>query len=421
MKYVIVGNSFAGIFAVEAIRRVDAAGEITIISSETASLYSRAMLHEWLSEAVSEDIINLRPQDFYDRYNVTPVLGHAVTGVNTGVKQVISNGSAVSYDKLLIAVGGQPFVPPIEGLDKCANGIFTFTRLSEAGRLKETIAKSKGYVVVLGAGLIGLQAAEALAHLGKKVAVVELMDTVLPLAVDVPAAELIKSELEAQGIEIYTNDSVVSVSGQHKTVQKVTLKSGKVISASALVIATGVRPSIEFLKGSGINIDRGIVVNEFMETNVSGVFAAGDCAQALELITGKTMVIPIIPVASTQGLIAGFNMAGERRVYAGGIPMNALQFGELQIVSYGFVKDTEGAEVFELHDKVKKIYKKVIVKSNLVVGAIFVRAIDRTGVFRRLIQEKIDVSGFKDKLLRDDFNLAVLPKEARKKLLTVPQ
>lgn len=408
----------------EAIRRVDAAGEITIISSETASLYSRAMLHEWLSEAVSEGVINLRPHDFYNRFNVTPLLGHSVTGINTGVKQVMSNGSAssphsgsvVSYDKLLIAVGGQPFMPPIEGLDKYPGGIFTFTRLSEAARLKETIAKSKGYVVVLGAGLIGLQAAEALGHLGKKVAVVELMDTVLPLAVDGPAAELIKSELEAQGIEIYTNDSVVSVSGQHKTVQKVTLKSGKVIPVAALVIATGVRPSVEFLKDSGINVDRGIVVNEFMETNVSGVFAAGDCAQALELITGKTMVIPIIPIASTQGLIAGFNMAGERRVYTGGIPMNALQFGSLQIVSYGFVKDTEGSEIFELHDKVKKIYKKIIVKNNLVTGAIFVRAIDRTGIFRRIIQDKINVSGFKDRLLDDNLGLAILPKDVREKL-----
>ncbi len=188
-----------------------------------------------------------------------------------------------------------------------------------------------------------------------------------------------------------------------------------------VVVAVGVKPNIDFLNGTGIKTDRGILVNDRMETNVKNIYSAGDCTQAVEILSGKTMPIPIIPIASEQGMVAGCNMAGQKKEYNGGLSLNAIQFGGAQIISYGFIRDETGGEVLKKLDEKKGIYKKIIIKKNKITGAVFVRAIERAGIFRYLIENKVDVKNYKEKLLEPDFNWAYVQKEIRDQLFTTAQ
>jgi len=418
MNYVIIGNSFAGLFATEAIRRTDPEGEIHIVSREPQHVYSRAMIHEMLAGVVQEPMVYLRDWDFYQKMRVHALLGRTATGIDPKAQVVTTDAGELPYDRLLIATGGKPFVPPINGLQQVQ--YHSFITLEDARKLKAA-CEGRRDAVVLGAGLIGLQCAEALRHVGMNVVVVEMADTVLPMALDAVASEIISRELAEEGIEVHTGDTldlVISEDG-HPTACK--LRSGGRVPCDLIVIAVGVRPNIDLAKDAGVVTDRGIVVNERMETSAPNVYAAGDCAQGPEIITGMTMPIPVIPIASTQGMIAGYNMAGKRRAYRGGLSLNAMQFGGVQVVSYGFVKDERDGEVLRVEDPARKVYKKLIIKDGLITGAIFVKDIDRVGLFRHLIERRIDVTSFKEHLLSPEFGVAHLPAEVRKEMFTTPQ
>lgn len=418
MNYVIIGNSFAGIFAAEAITRTEPEGEILIVSRERQHVYSRAMIHEMLAGMVQEPMVYLRDWDYYDKMRIGTLLGRTVTKINPDQHTVVSDDGVLPYDRLLIATGGRAFVPPIAGLERVK--YHTFTTLEDARALKAACG-GRTDAVVLGAGLIGLQCAEALRHVGLNVRVVEMADTVLPMALDAPSSEIVARELAAEGIELHTRDTIDLIAGEDGHPSGCKLRSGARIPCDLLVIAVGVRPNIELAADAGITTDRGIVVNERMETSAEHVYAAGDCAQGPEIISGMTMPIPVIPIASTQGMIAGYNMAGKRRAYRGGLSVNAIQLGGVQVISYGFVKDERDGEVLRVHDPATKVYKKVIIKDGRITGAIFVRDIDRAGLFRHLIENKIDVTPFKEHLLSPDFGVAHLPAEVRKEMFTTPQ
>ncbi len=418
MKHVIIGNSFAGVFAAEAIRRTEPESEILIVSRERQHTYSRAMIHEMLAGMVQEPMVYLRDWDYYERKRIGTLLGRTVTKIALDAHAIGTDDGDIAYDRLLIATGGQAFVPPIAGLER--EKYHTFTTLEDARALKAACG-GRTDAVVLGAGLIGLQCAEALRHVGLNVRVVEMADTVLPMALDAPSSEIVARELAAEGIELHTGDTIDLIAGQDGHPSGCKLRSGARIPCDLLVIAVGVRPNIDLAADAGITTDRGIVVNERMETSAEHVYAAGDCAQGPEIISGMTMPIPVIPIASTQGMIAGYNMAGKRRAYRGGLSVNAIQLGGVPVISYGFVKDEHDGEVLRVHDPATKVYKKVIIKDGRITGAIFVRDIDRAGLFRHLIENKIDVTPFKEHLLSPDFGVAHLPAEVRKEMFTTPQ
>ena len=419
-KYVIIGNSYAALFAVEAIRKTGAKETIVIISDEKEHTYSRAMLHEYVADMVGEDLIYLRDFDYYQKMSVIPLLGKKVSKIDSKTKKVYIGKENIGFEKLLIATGGVPFIPPvIKELNKFKN-IFTFTRKRDADKMKSVLNSVKS-VVILGAGLIGLQCAEGLAHTGKKVAVVELADDILPIALDDEAARIARQELLKQGIDIFTGDTISKINGSKGKINSVTLKSRKKIPCQMVVIAVGVKPNIDFLTGACIKTDRGILVDSRMETNLNDIYAAGDCTQAVEILSGKTIPIPVIPIASVQGMIAGCNMAGKKKEYKGGLSLNALQFGGAQIISYGFIRDEANGEVLKNLNEKDGIYKKVIIKDNKITGAVFVRAIERAGIFRYLIENKIDVGKYKEKLLKPDFNWAYVQNEIRDQLFTQPQ
>ncbi len=418
MKYTIIGNSFAGVFAVETIRKVDPAGAIRVIAEEKEPAYSPAMLHEYLSGVAGKDLLYLRPSDFYEKHGVETVFGSSVTKIDTKNRTLSLSKKKMEYERLLIATGGTPFIPPgIDGLDKFDN-VFTFTRKSSVDSMMKKMKGVKS-VVVLGAGLIGLQCAEGMAHRGVKVSVVELADSILPMALDDDAAKLVLKELHEEGVEVLTGNTITKINGKGKKINSVTLKSGEKIPCEMVVVAVGVRPNVDFLKDSGIKTDRGILVDDKMQTNVKNIYAAGDCAQGLEILSGKRMPLPIIPIATAHGTIAGSNMAGKGRSYGGGLSLNALQFGGLQLVSYGFIRDEENAEVLK-EGPSGEVYKKVIIKNGKITGVVLVKDIERAGLFRYLLEKRVPVGKFKEKLLARDFSVAHLPKKVRDSMFTKP-
>jgi len=421
MKYVLVGNSFASLFAAEAIRKTDHDGEVTIIGDETQRVYTRALIHEYLAGAIDTSKMFLRDENHYDRLKINLRSGKPVTKLVPDRKEIMLGDESIKYDKLFLGVGGTPFIPQgMEGLDKFPNQVYTFLKFNDAAKLAE-LCKTNNNVVVLGAGLIGMQAAEAFAMLGKKVTVVELADYVLPMVSDLTAAKIIQGIMEHEGVQFCLSDSVTQLTGKGGKLQEVHLRSGKIIPADLFVVAVGVRPNIAWLKDSGITIDRGLVIDNRTQTSIPDVYAGGDCAQGLELISGSRMVLATIPIAAEMGTVAGYNMAGVPVEYRGGVPLNALQFGPAQIISYGYVKEKDGQEVLSVLDEQAKIYKKIILEDNRIVGALFLRAIDRVGIFRYLIEEKIDVGSFKQRLLDRDFGPASLPLQVRTRLFGIRQ
>ncbi|MFA5866115.1 MAG: FAD-dependent oxidoreductase [Phycisphaerae bacterium] len=421
MKYVLVGNSFASIFAAETIRKVDRTGEILMIGEETQRLYSRALIHEYLAGVVEPSKMYLREENHYDYLNIELVAGKRATKLLPDRREVVVEDKAINYDRLFIGVGGSPFIPPgMDGLDKFPKQVFTFFKFADAHQLGQLCQKCNN-VVVLGAGLIGVQAAEAFATIKKNVTVIELADYVLPMVCDETAGGIIQSIVEHEGVKFCLSDSVTELAGAGGKLKEVRLRSGKVIPADLFVIAVGVRPNVGWLKDSGITIDRGLMIDQRTRTSIENVYAGGDCAQGQELISGSRMVLATIPIAAEMGTVAGFNMAGMPAEYRGGIPLNALQFGPAQIISYGYVKEKEGQEVLSVLDAKNRSYKKLVLEDNRLSGALFLRAIDRAGLFRYLIEERIDVGPFKQKLLSPDFGPAALPMAIRMKLFGTRQ
>lgn len=418
MRYVLIGHSFASTFAVETIRKIDKTGRITVIGDEPHRLYSRAMIHEYLARMVKDELCWLRRPDWAEQYNVDLLTGTRAVKLDAKAGSVeLDSGRKVPYDKLLIACGGKPFIPSgITGYGQFKQ-IYNFTQLRDAIDLQK-IADTGGAVAVLGAGLIGLQCAEGLKHLGCKVHVVELADMVLPLAADRTAATLIGKTLIEEGITLHLSNSITEIGGADGNVTHVMLKTGEKLPCKAIVIAVGVRPNVDWLKDSGVKIDRGILVDEHLRTNLPDVYAAGDCAQGFEKITGKQMVLATIPVANKHGLIAGYNMAGLAKVYEPEIPLNALQFGTVQVVSYGFVQDAPDTETLSFLDEKARVYRKVVLKNHRIIGALLLRAIDQAGLYRQLINKQVDITPIRPRLTALDFSVGDLPPDIREELFT---
>ncbi len=417
MNYVIIGNSVAAVGAIRGIRAIDQQGNITVISRERHTAYGRPLISYLLGGLITEKRMPYLPADFYEQHRVNLLLNSEVVAVDCGQKQVkLAGGDAVRYDRLLVATGGDPFIPPIEGLsDK--EKVFTFTTWDDAAKLKGLAADIEK-VVVIGGGLIGLKAAEGLHLLGKQVTIVELADRILSAAFDRPAGRIVAKKMKANGIEVITEDTVIRVEGEGAGISGVTLKSGDFIPCDTLVVAIGVRPAAGFLKASAVEVNRGIVVNDSMATSVKEVYAAGDVAEARDFFSGTKNPMPIWPDAYIQGDIAGTSMAGGTKGYCGGLAMNAIEFFKVSTISMGITNPADPAEyeVLTYLDPENYQYRKIVLQGNLLVGAVLVGNVDRAGICAGLIREKVDVTPFKDRLLAPDFGFIHLTREIRSAL-----
>jgi NAD(P)H-nitrite reductase large subunit len=423
-KYVIVGASAAGIAAVEAIRKVDSSGEIIVISEESCAHYSRPMISDLVSGKADLQKMKCKTDSFWEEVNAEVRLGKKVIGLNLTDKTIsLGDGEKIAFDKLLLATGGKPFVPKMEGQDK--EGVFTFTSLNDAQTLASKIeslqAKS---AVVIGAGLIGISVTEALVKRGLKVTVVELQEKILSLLLDAQASDIVEAIIRRAGVSFATGQSVQKIIGKpgnDGVVGGVILTKGDQLFCDLVVVAIGVIPRTELVAGTAVKLNRGIVVDNWMQTNIPDVYASGDVAEAYDFILNQNRLLPLWPLAVLEGRVAGYNMAGKKISYEGGTNMSSLKYFGIPIVSIGLAnpKDDPTLEILVKEDKENNVYKKIVLKNNLIVGMTLVNCIDRAGILFNLMKNQVNVKKFKHDLLRDDFGWAVLPVTLQRKMSVI--
>ena len=421
MRYVIVGNSAAGVGAVEGIRQYDRDNPITIVADEPHPVYSRPLISYLLGGMVSEAQMHFRPSDFYERHGVDTMLGVAVTEIHTDEGVIsMAGGGRLPYDRLLIATGGRPFVPPLSGID--LEGVFTFTCWEDARAIDRYIETyNVESALVLGGGLIGLKTTEALMARGISVTVVELADRILSATFDRTASKLAEAILRQAGTEIRTGTTVREIVGKDGRVDHAVLQYGERLGCDLMVFAIGVRPNVGLIPvESGIEVDRGVVVDRRMQTSVPNVYAAGDCTEAVDMLLKVSRPIAIWPLAFRQGYIAGCNMAGADKQHEGGFPMNSVEICGVPTISVGLTDpgdDSDQYTIMERFEREDLAYKRLVLRRNRLVGAICVGDIDRAGIYTGLIRDRADVSPFKEHLLSGNFGLISLPQEYRKHLV----
>jgi len=407
-RYLIVGNSAGGIGAAEAIREVDKEGSIIMISDEPYPGYSRPLISKYLTRERSLESMLFRPLEFYSQNNITSILGKRVRSLGLGDHTTgLENGEHISWEKLLIASGGVPIVPKMEGAGK--RGTFTFTTLDDAKAIDEFIDNAHT-AVVIGGGLIGISVTEALKKRGVKVTVVEMKDRILNTILDEQASSIAEEALKKAGIKIITGRTVAEITGK-ELVRGVVLDNGDDIPCSLVVIAIGVSPRTELARGTEIKVNRGITVDSHMATNYPDVYSCGDAAEAYDFVYCANRLTPIWPNAYIGGRVAGYNMAGVKAEYPGGTGMNSLNYFGLDIAAAGIATPPDG-DGYELINKQKDtVYQRVVLKDDLIVGMVFVGAIEKAGILFSLMRDRVKVNNFKQMLLSDNFGLVSLPRE----------
>lgn len=416
-KYAIIGNSAAGIGCVEGIREIDPDGTIAVISDEPYHTYSRPLISYYLAGKVDDARMDYRPRSFYEQMNVTPLLGDRVDRIHPAEQSVeFEDGRCLEYERLLVGTGGAPFVPKIEGL---APGAFhTFTTWDDAKRLKELLPNTK-HAVVLGGGLIGIKAAEAIREAGVEVTIIELAETLMSRAIDDVAGEMFRDAAEEAKVRVRTGQTVAAARVADGQVAGVTLTDGTHLDCDQLIVAIGVVPNLACVKESTLEVGRGLVVDDRMATNDDKVFAAGDVVEGRNLLLGTKEPIPIWPSAYSQGKIAGHNMAGQNDTHLGSFAMNSVDINHFPVIAMGITRppENEGYEVLVKHDRRQRVYRKIVLQDDVVVGAIFVNKIDRAGIVCGLIRDGINVANFKEALLDDHFGYLSLPPKLRRERL----
>lgn len=416
-KYILLGNSAAAVACAEAIRSVDKVGTLAMVSAENTLAYSPALTTYYISGTIQEKNIYYRQKDFYKKNKIDTYFGKPATVIDKNKKVVrLADGSILGYEKTLIATGGTPQKPELTGVE--LDGVFTLRTIDDAKRIK-TKAKSAKNAVVLGGGLVGLRAAYALHQLGLKVTIIVSSGIILSQNLDAESALIIQDWLKEKNFNILTGTDVKAIEGK-SLVQKVRLNNEKTVEADIVIIGKGVSPNASVAKDAGLEVDRGIVVNNKMQTSDNNIFAAGDVAQAWDKLLRKKVVNAIWPAAIEQGRVAGNNMAGGEEKYEGSFAMNSVDFYGLSVLSIGITKPKKEREyeIVVTSEPAKNYYRKLVFKNDILVGAILLGDIDRAGILTGIINDGVKVTSFKESLINDKFGFMVLPKEIREEKMT---
>ncbi len=398
MEHVIIGAGPAGVVAAETLRTCDPGGAVTIIGAEAEAPYSRMAIPYLLAENIGEEGTHLRHgANHYADKGIEVRQGH-VSAVSPGNKTVsIDGGGTLGYDRLLIATGSTAIRPPIPGMD--LPGIENCWTLEDA-RAIAADAKEGSRVVLLGAGFIGCIVLEALAARKVQLTVVEMEDRMLPRMMDEPGGDMIKRWCEGKGITVLTSTRVEGIESAGGGL-RLSLGDGSGLDADLVVCATGVSPNIGFLDGSGIETDQGILADNRLQTNIEGIFAAGDVAQGPDFSTGERMVQAIQPTAVEHGRIAALNMAGRDTNYRGSLIMNVLNTVGLISSSYGLWDGVKGGERAVASDPDHFKYLRLEFDGDVLVGALALGLTQHVGVIRGLVQTGVALGPWKDRLLAD--------------------
>lgn len=400
LKYVIIGNSTAAIGAVEAIRKNDKDGKIVMISNEGHHTYSRPLISYLLMGKTSEEKMKYRGQNFYIDNQCELKLNITAQGIDIRQKQVIlDNGNYESYDKLLIATGSTPFIPPIQGVDTVKNK-FTFTTLDDAKAL-DCVLNESSRVLIAGAGLIGLKCAERISKKTKSTCI-DLSNRVLSSILDEESSEMIKKHLEVNQMKLHLGRQIVAFKENLAL-----LDDHSEIPFDVLILAVGVRPNIALIKDIGGKTNRGILIDERSRTSIPDIHAAGDCCESMDASAGEMKVMALLPNAYMQGECAGMNMSGADYVFDQAIPMNAIGLFGKHIVTAGAYT---GEVYFEADGE---NYKKLFYSDNKLNGYIMIGNVEKAGIYTALIREKTPLDTLDFELICKKPGLMAFSKETR--------
>lgn len=404
-KIVIIGNSAAAVGCVEGVRSVDKNSEIVLIASEKYHTYSRPLISYLLYGKTDEQRMKYRPDSFYSDNMVDTMLGKTAVSVDPkGHTVKLESGEVISYDKLMVATGSSPFVPPMKGLDKVEKK-FTFMTLDDAHALDNAIS-AESRVLVIGAGLIGLKCVEGIADKVKEIAVVDMADRILPSVLDAEGAELVQKSIEKHGVKFYLNDSAAELEPN-----KAKLKSGAEVEFDVLVVAVGVRPNIALLKDAGAECGRAIKTDNKCQTSLKDIYAGGDCTESYDITIGAERVLALLPNAYMQGNTAGVNMAGGEQLYENAIPMNAMGM-------FGYHMITAGSYDGNVYtEKEGENYKKLFYKDNRLMGYIMIGDIKRAGIYTALIKNQTPLDSIDFELIKQKPQLMAFSAEDRREKL----
>lgn len=402
MRYVIIGGSAAAIGCIEGVRSVDKTGEIILITGETEWNYSRPLISYLLEGKTTRDKMWCRPDSFFTRNGVTVKAGVLATTLDAGDRTVrLSTGERLAYDRLLAATGSRPFVPPIPGLETVER-TFCFQTLSDASALAEAL-RPESRVLILGAGLTGVKCAEGIRGLCAQIAIADLAPRVLPAVLDDTAAAMVQARMEEKGVRFYLNDSAAAFRGNTARLQ-----SGTELEFDVLVTAVGVRPNTQLVADAGGAVDRGILVDGRCATTLPDVYAAGDCAQGYDAVSGEKRMLPLWPNAMLQGETAGINMAGGRADYTQGIALNASGVFGLHMVTAG---SYEGESFTVQRDG---SYKRLVTADGVLKGVIMVGDVSRAGIYTDLVRKKKPLSEIDFDLIRESPQLMAFSQKDRR-------
>ena len=393
MRYIVVGASAAGISGAKTLRELDKDAEIILVSKDE-NVYSRCILHHYISGHRDIEALDFTDRDFFEKYNIEWKKGLEVKSIDDREHVIgLSNGESLKYDKILLATGASAFIPPVENLREAKN-VVGLRNLEDAIKIKEEAEKVKN-VVVLGAGLVGIDAIAGLAFKDLNVTLVEMGDRVLPIQLDKYASSKYEKRFEDAGVKLKLGVRAEKVLiDENKNPKALHINTGEEIPCELIIVATGVRSNVAFLKDSSIETDRfGLIINEKGETNARDVYGAGD-------ITGRN---PIWPTAVKEGIIAANNMVGNEifmEDFFGS--KNTMNFLGLTTMSLGDVNDPDESYTEEI-DISGENYKKIIHKDGKIYGAIIQGDLSYAGVLTQLIKEKIHVSKVKKPLFEIDY------------------
>ncbi len=398
MDYLIVGAGPAGVIAAETLRGIDSSGSITLVSDESEPPYSRMAIPYLLAGNIGEEGTYLRHGGRHYENLKIDVRRDRVASVSPDNKAVtLGGGDKLCYDRLLIATGSHTVRPPIPGMD--LPGVEGCWTLDDARKIAER-ANPGSRVVLMGAGFIGCIVLQALAARNVQLTVVEMAERMMPRMMDETGGDMIKRWCENKGVNVLTSAQVTAIEAANGALH-LTLGGGNSIDADLVVCATGVMPNSGFLEGSGIETDLGILVDEYLQTSVPGVYAAGDVAQGPDFSTGRQEVHAIQPTASDHGRIAGLNMAGQGMRYQGSLSMNVLNTLGLVSSSFGIWMGVDGGEHAKAVDANGFKYLRLEFDDDVVIGGLALGLTQHVGVIRGLIQSRVRLGSWKDRLMQD--------------------
>jgi NAD(P)H-nitrite reductase large subunit len=409
VRIVIIGNSTAAVGAIEGIRAADSAANIAVISAEMVHTYSRPLISYLLEGKTDIDRMKYRPADFYERNNVQTFFGCTVTAVDAVARAVVlDNGEHIGYDKLLLAAGSRPFVPPIEGL--CGTEHYTFQSLADAKSLEAALTP-KSRVLIIGAGLIGLKCAEGIHSRVGNIAVAEFAPRILPSILDGGGAALVQSHLVGKGLTFHLGNAVASVDGHTAA-----LADGAQVPYDVLVVASGVKPNIELLTAIGAKAGRALITDSCGRTSLPDIFAAGDCAESIDLTDGRRRVLAILPNAYLQGRAAGKAMAGLEEPFTEAMPVNSIGLFGLHIGTAGAMRCEPETDNNPQYSDVNN-YRRFFFSDNRLTGFILIGDVNRAGIYTALVRAKVPIDTINFAAIAEKPQLMAFSPAARKQML----